>query len=352
MLNPPLLDGLAAETVATPRLEQFVITRGPRHGTPVVFVHGNVSAARFWEETLLALPPQYFGVAVDLRGYGRTQPRPIDATRGLRDWSDDLAELLDALRLDQPHLVGWSMGGGVVMQFAIDYPMRVKSLTLVAAMSPYGFGGTHGADGEANTPDFAGSGAGTASPEFARRLAAGDTSGDDANAPRNVMNAYYFKPPFRSPREDVFVGEMLTTRTGEDFYPGDLATSEHWPGVAPGTRGINNAIAPKYCNLSAFADIAPQPPVLWVHGADDQIVSDTSLFDLAFLGQLGAVPGWPGPDVAPVQPMLGQLRAVLDRYQAAGGRYAEHVLADCGHSPHIEKADEFRHLLHAFLADS
>jgi hypothetical protein len=53
----------------------------------------------------------------------------------------------------------------------------------------------------------------------------------------------------------------------------------------------------------------PKPPVTWVRGDRDVIVSDTSLFDLAYLGKLGAVPGWPGDDECPPQPMVAQTRA-------------------------------------------
>lgn len=345
-----LLPGVQSAIVPTSRVETFVITGGPGDGEPVLFVHGNVSAARFWEETLAALPAGYRGIAPDLRGYGRTEAAPVDATRGLRDWSDDVVALMDALSIESAHLVGWSMGAGIGMQLTIDHPDRVRSLTLVAAMSPYGFGGTGDVEGASNSDDHAGSGAGTASPLFVQRIAARDTSADDANSPRNVMNNYYFRPPFTSPREDVFVEEMLSTRLGDDHYPGDMVASENWPGVGPGARGINNALSPKYVNLRAFADIHPQPPVLWVHGADDQIVSDTSLFDLAYLGKLGAVPGWPGDDAAPVQPMVSQLRAVLDAYTAAGGQYTEIIFAETGHSPHVERPDEFGAALRQFLS--
>lgn len=347
-----LLPGLQASLVPTARVETFVITAGPDDGAPVIFVHGNVSASRFWEETLLALSEAYRGIAVDLRGYGRTEAAPVDAARGVRDWSDDLVALMDALGIDSAHLVGWSMGGGIGMQLAIDHPDRVRSLTLVAAMSPFGFGGTGGAEGTINADDHAGSGAGTASPLFVQRIAARDTSADDANSPRNVMNNYYFRPPFTSSREDVFVEEMLSTRLGDDHYPGDMVTSENWPGVAPGARGINNALSPKYVNLRPFADIRPQPPVLWIHGVDDQIVSDTSLFDLAFLGKLGAVPGWPGDEAAPVQLMVSQLRAVLDAYAAAGGQYTELIFPETGHSPHVERPGEFRAALFQFLTSA
>ena len=84
-----------------------------------------------------------------------------------------------------------------------------------------------------------------------------------------------------------------------------------------------------------------KPPVLWIRGDADQIVSDTSVFDLAFLGSVGAVPGWPGDGVFPPQPMVTQTRSVLDRYAATGGAYREVVLPDVGHSPHVERPHEF-----------
>jgi pimeloyl-ACP methyl ester carboxylesterase len=347
MNKQPLLSGISARTVPTARLAVHVLEAGPADGIPVVFVHGNVSAARFWEETMLALPDGYRAIAPDLAGYGDTEARPIDAAQGMQDWAADLDALATALDLGPFHLVGWSLGGGVAMQYTQGHADRLLSLTLVSAMSPFGFGGTKDVAGTPTFADFAGSGAGTANPEFARRLAEGDASSDSPFSPRNVMNAFYFKPPFRvaPDREDAFVEAMLSTRSGVDFYPGDPATSPHWPTVAPGTRGINNAIAPAYCDLRPFAGVRPQPPVLWVRGADDQIVSDTSLFDFGFLGQIGAVPGWPGSEVFPPQPMVGQLRRVLDAYAAAGGRYREEVLADCGHSPHIEQPAAFNALL-------
>ena len=86
-----------------------------------------------------------------------------------------------------------------------------------------------------------------------------------------------------------------------------------------------------------------------VRGDADQIVSDTSTSDIGFLGQIGAVPGWPGADTFPPQPMVSQTRAVLQRYAANGGEYREVVLAECGHSPHIEQPEAFQNAFFAFL---
>ena len=89
--------------------------------------------------------------------------------------------------------------------------------------------------------------------------------------------------------------------------------------------------------------------MLWVRGADDLIVSNNAFWDIAALGAMGFVPGWPGADACPPQPMVDQTRAVLERYQANGGTYREEVIADAGHSPFIEKPEEFNRLLHAFI---
>jgi pimeloyl-ACP methyl ester carboxylesterase len=339
--------------VSTPRLEIHCRVEGPEDAPPVVLIHGNVSSLGFWEPLAGELAAGHRVIAPDLRGYGDTEPAPIDATRGLRDFSDDLHALLTALDVRRPAwLVGWSVGAGVAMQYAIDHAAAVAGLVLESPVSPYGFGGTRDAAGTPNSPDFAGSGGGTANPEFVRLLAAKDRGAEGPVSPRSVMNTCYFAAPsgVDPALEEAYLESMLQTRTGDDHYPGDLTTSPHWPGVAPGTRGMNNAISPKYLDLSPFAAIDPRPPVLWVRGVDDVIVSDTSLFDLANLGRLGLVPGWPGEADCPAQPMVAQMRAVLDAYRARGGRYDELLLGRCGHSPHIERPRAFLAALHNFFA--
>ena len=132
-----------------------------------------------------------------------SEPKTLDATRGLGDFSDDLFALAIALGLQdrKVHLVGWSAGGTVVLRYTVDHPDSVASLTLINPMSPFGFGGTKDASGTPCWPDYAGSGGGTVNPEFVKRLRDGDRSEDDPNSPRNVMNAFYFKPPFRTSSE-------------------------------------------------------------------------------------------------------------------------------------------------------
>ncbi|MCP4357414.1 MAG: alpha/beta hydrolase [Chloroflexi bacterium] len=349
MSTVPILPGITSQMIQTNRINSHVLTSGPADGVPVVFIHGNFSAAAYFEETMLALSDTYRCIAPDLRGYGNTEDLTIDATRGARDWSDDLKALSDTFGDKAAHLVSWSLGGGAVMQFALDYPELVASLTLIAPVSPYGFGGSKGLDGIPCYTDFAGAGAGTVNPEFIKRIQENDRSADDPNSPRNVINTFIYKPPFRANREEAYLSASMLEKIGEDRYPGDFAASENWPNVAPGKYGPINALTPAYFNTSGLVDLDPKPPILWVRGDSDQIVSDTSFFDFGTLGQMDFVPGWPGADVFPPQPMIAQTRSVLDQYQENGGSFQEVVFADCGHSPHIEKPEEFNRHFHTHI---
>lgn len=347
------LAGITAQTITTPRLTTRILFSGPENGIPVLFIHGNASSATYWEETMLALPAGYRAIAPDQRGYGDAdREKKIDATRGLADLSDDAAALLDTLGIKQAHIVGHSLGGSVIWQFLIDHANRVLTVTLAAPGSPYGFGGTKDTDGTPCYADFAGSGGGVVNPQFTQAMANGDRSSDNPQAsPRIVMNSFYWKPTFKAAREEELLSSLLSEHVGEKEYPGDLTPSANWPNVAPGVWGPSNALSPKYVgDLSRLYAINPKPNILWVRGDADQIVSDQSLFDMGTLGALGAVPGWPGAEVYPPQPMVGQTRAVLDKYKAAGGQYKEVVLTDVGHTPYLEKPEEFNAAFHAHLA--
>ncbi len=349
----PTLPGITEKTITSARLTTRVLFSGSDTGAPVLFLHGNASSATYWEEVMLALPAGYRGIAPDQRGYGGAdRDKKIDATRGMGDFSDDAFALLDALGIAKAHVVGHSMGGSVIFRMMMDHPERLLSVTLAATGSPYGFGGSKGTDGQLCNPDGAGSGGGIVNPNFTQLMAAGDRGADNPQAsPRIVMNSFYWKPPFKPAREEELLSSLLSEHVGGQEYPGDFVPSPHWPNVAPGKFGPANALSPLYAgDVSRLNHISPKPPVLWVRGADDQIVSDTSLFDMGTLGALGAVPGWPGAEVYPSQPMVSQTRAVLDAYQAHGGRYSEVVFPECGHTPYIEKPEAFNQAFHAHLA--
>jgi pimeloyl-ACP methyl ester carboxylesterase len=343
------LSGITSQMISTDRLNQHVLSFR-ESGEAVLFIHGNFSSATYWEEIMTSLPEGYRGIAPDLRGYGWTEDKLVDATKGCQDWSMDLVALMDNMRIDKFHVVGWSMGGGVTYELLASQPERVLSATLVSPVSPYGFGGTKGNEGSPLFEDFAGSGGGTVNPTFIELIGLGDRTDTSQNAPRNVINGFYYFGGFKAAREEDFLTGSLMQRTGDQKYPGDLTASENWPNVAPGDFGPINALTPKYINVADRLMAAePKVPVLWVRGSNDMIVSDQSFFDMATLGSMGFLPGWPGVEVVPPQPMVSQTRSIFEKYQSLGGSLTEVVIDSTAHSPHIEKPDLFNQAFHTHL---
>jgi len=345
------MQGITAKTIATDRLTTRVLFSGSEAGIPVLFLHGNVSSATWWEESMLALPKGFWGIAPDQRGFGEADPaRKIDATRGLGDLADDAVALLDYLGIEKAHLVGNSLGGMVIWEFMKQDPDRIISITLADPGSPYGFGATRDNQGTPTTPDFAGSGGGLSNPELIKRLKEGDRSMASQFSPLSALRMLLVKPPFISPREAQLLSSMLTTQIGPQEVPGDTEQSPNWPFVAPGKWGASNATSPKYQkDIDKIINMQPKVPILWVRGSHDMVVSDTAASDPGFLGRMGLLPGWPGEKAYPPQPMVGQTRAVLESYAAEGGSYQEIVIKDAGHVPFLEKPEEFNQVFHQHL---
>ena len=137
----PTLPGITAETISSARLTTRVLFAGDADGAPVIFVHGNLTSATFWEETMLAMPAGYRCIALDQRGFGEADPdAAVDGSRGLTDMSDDVLALMDTLGIERAHVVGHSMGGGITWHLLGDAPERLLSASLIAPVSPFGFG--------------------------------------------------------------------------------------------------------------------------------------------------------------------------------------------------------------------
>jgi len=347
------IPGVTAATVETTRIKTRVLFSDLEDGKPVLFLHGNVSSATWWEETMAALPDGFRGVAPDQRGFGDSEAeKKIDAMRGMRDLVEDALALMDHLGFTEFHVAGNSLGGMVIWDMLGTCPARLLTVTVADPGSPFGFGATRDELGTPTTPDFAGSGGGLSNPELIRRLKVGDLSTESPFSPRSALRTLLVKPPFIPEREDELVQAMVSTHIGDQDVPGDSVQSPNWPYMAPGVWGASNATAPKYqMGVEEILNASPKPKVLWVRGADDLAVSDTAASDPGFLGRMGLLPGWPGEEAYPPQPMVRQIRAFLDRYTNAGGEYREVVIKDAGHVPFLEKPDEFNRAFHAHLLD-
>ena len=351
-MSIPTLDGVTVQTVTTDRLTTRVLFAGPDDGIPVLFIHGNFSSATWWEETMLALPPEYRAIAPDQRGLGESEPRVvINAQNGMGDFVADAIALMDYLGYDRFHLVGNSLGGLVAWWMIADTPERLISVTLAGPGSPYGFGGTKDAHGTPTYDDYAGSGGGLANPVLYQGLMEGNRSTDSPFSPRMALRLLVWGPPFIPQREEAFLDAMFQVQLGDKGIPGDKISSPNWPYVAPGKWGHLNAMSPRYIGnlIERIVAAEPKVKVLWIYGADDVAVSNSAASDPGTWGPSGRLPGFPGVDEYPTQPMMDQIRTVLDDYSERGGSYQELAVEGSGHVPFLSHQEEFNAAFHAFI---
>ena len=105
-------------------------------GTPIVFVHEFADDYRGYEGQLRYFGRRYRCIAYNARGYPPSDV-PEDPARYSQDRArDDIRAVLDALEIDQAHIVGISMGGFATLHFGLAYPGR--ALSLVVAGCGYG----------------------------------------------------------------------------------------------------------------------------------------------------------------------------------------------------------------------
>jgi pimeloyl-ACP methyl ester carboxylesterase len=100
-------------------------------GRPMVLLHGGLGSGEMFGPVLDTLAEHHLVIAPDLQGHGRTADidRPIDI--GLM--AGDIAALIGHLGLDQPDVVGYSLGGGVAFKTAVQYPDLVGRLVMGSA---------------------------------------------------------------------------------------------------------------------------------------------------------------------------------------------------------------------------
>lgn len=104
-------------------------TAGDLESPALLFLHGFMGSASVWDRFIAELKTQYFCIAVDLPGHGRSVGLPVGAY-SMSSASDEVILVLDYLGIDQVSLIGYSMGGRLALFIALNYPFRVERLIL------------------------------------------------------------------------------------------------------------------------------------------------------------------------------------------------------------------------------
>lgn len=268
----------------------------------LLLVHGNMTSSKHWDVLLEKLDKRFTIYAIDLRGFGESTYH--NRIQGIKDFADDISEVVTALNLQTFYLIGWSTGGAISMQYVIDHPGRCEKLVLLASASTkgYPFYGTKG-DG---------------SPDPHNRLKTIDEIEHDPsktlviqgmydstnrNGLKAVWNAgiYTHQQPNESTYEE-YVDDMLTQRNLADVYHAlntfNISSSNN--DVTTGTNQAREIVI----------------PVLILRGDRDYVVSEEMTQEI-----------------------------VTDL-----GENATYIpLVNCGHSPLIDDLEQLTNRIEAFL---
>ena len=100
-------------------------------GEPVVMLHGAFMAITDdWSMWIAELAKTRKVIAIDMQGHGRTAD--IDRDMTFENLSDDVAGLLDYLKIPSADIVGYSLGAGVAMECAIRHPEKVRRVVSIS----------------------------------------------------------------------------------------------------------------------------------------------------------------------------------------------------------------------------
>ncbi len=104
---------------------------GTPDGPVIVLIHGMAGSSSTWRRVMPALAEHFTVIAPDLVGHGESEKPRGDYSLGA--FASGVRDLLLALGHDRATLVGQSLGGGVAMQFAYQFPERCERLVLVSS---------------------------------------------------------------------------------------------------------------------------------------------------------------------------------------------------------------------------
>jgi pimeloyl-ACP methyl ester carboxylesterase len=135
----PATVGRSPHARALPTIERVEVSlHGQRvnftiagQGPPVVLIHGVAGRAAQWDQVLQVLAENHVVIAPDLLGHGESAKPRGDYSLGAH--ASGIRDLLVGLNIGGASIVGHSLGGGIAMQFAYQFPERCERLVLVSS---------------------------------------------------------------------------------------------------------------------------------------------------------------------------------------------------------------------------
>src|SRR4030042_1318035 len=124
------MNSIKSKTIKVDGLNVHYYTAG--QGEPLVVIHGGGGDARTWWRNMRELAAKYTVYAPDLPGYGGSQP--LGGKYYIPELTSFVEKFTSSLGLEKFNIVGHSLGGGVALDYALKFPLKIKKLVLVSSL--------------------------------------------------------------------------------------------------------------------------------------------------------------------------------------------------------------------------
>lgn len=111
--------------------DTFMIVSGPKDGEPLILIHGMGSNAADWKVNFATLARTYRVYALDIIGYAN-KSKPFKVFSDRAEFAEWITNILDALKIEKTHMLGYSLGGFLTVSYALEKPERLKKIVLLA----------------------------------------------------------------------------------------------------------------------------------------------------------------------------------------------------------------------------
>lgn len=123
--------------LSLPNNEEIAFRQRGNKGKAIILIHGNYTSSVAWEDVMDKIEGECQVYALDLRGFGQSSYN--GPARTLKDYAKDVELFIETKNLKDVVLIGWSAGGGVILEAAADLKNNVSMVILISSIAVNGY---------------------------------------------------------------------------------------------------------------------------------------------------------------------------------------------------------------------
>ncbi|WP_264553234.1 alpha/beta fold hydrolase [Flavobacterium sp. N2038] len=126
-----LFSALCLNVFAQTKSYPFEVLKTGKGKQSIIFIPGFASSGEVWNETKTAFEKDYSCYTLTMAGFAGVKPQPNPS---FENWKTEIANYIKENKIEKPILIGHSMGGGLALAIAADYPELIKKIVVVDAL--------------------------------------------------------------------------------------------------------------------------------------------------------------------------------------------------------------------------